>query len=62
MMLQTVANQTQVIRQPVEESYPVRTEDFERFRPYATERLKRFGRYPDDFGPAEPRPPTSLAS
>ncbi len=60
VMLQTVADQTQVIRQLVEEGYPVRAEDLERLRPYATQHLKRFGRYPDDFGPYEPRPPTSL--
>jgi hypothetical protein len=60
VMLQTVADQTQVIRQLVEEGYPVRAEDLERLSPYATQHLKRFGRYPDDFGPYEPRPPTSL--
>jgi TnpA family transposase len=60
VMLQTVADQTQVIRQLVEEGYTVRAEHLERLSPYATQHLKRFGKYPDDFGAYEPRPPTSL--
>ncbi len=59
-MLQTLAGQTQVIRQLVEEGYPVHAEDLERLSPYATQHLKRFGKYPEDFGTGEPRPPTSL--
>jgi hypothetical protein len=39
VMLQTVADQTQVIRQLVEEGYPVRAEDLERLSPYATQHL-----------------------
>ena len=60
VMLQTVADQTQVIRQLVEEGYPVRSEDLGRLSPYATQHLKRFGVYPESFASAEPRPPTSL--
>jgi hypothetical protein len=59
-MLQTVADLTQVIRQLVEEGYPVRAEDLERLSPYATQHLKRFGTNPDEFGLYEPRLPTSL--
>lgn len=61
VMLQTVADQTQAVHQLIEEGYPVRAQDLERLSPYATQHLKRFGTYPDDFAPAEPRPATSLA-
>jgi hypothetical protein len=44
----------------MEEGCPVRAEDVERLSPYATPHLKRFGKYPEDFGTGEPRPPTSL--
>jgi TnpA family transposase len=60
VMLQTVADQTQVIRQLIEEGYPVRAEDLERLSSYATQHLKRFGQYPNAFAPPESRPPTSL--
>jgi hypothetical protein len=59
VMLQTVADQTQVIRQLIEEGYPVRAEDLERLSPYVTQHLKRLGQYPNDFAPPESRPPTS---
>jgi hypothetical protein len=36
VMLQTVADQTHVIRQLIDEGYPVRAEDLERLSPYAT--------------------------
>jgi TnpA family transposase len=60
VMLQTVADQTQAVRQLIEEGYPVRAEDLERLSPYATQHLKRFGQYASDFIPPESRPPTSL--
>jgi len=37
----------------------VRAEDVERLSPYATPHLKRFGKYPEDFGTGELRPPTA---
>jgi hypothetical protein len=49
-----------VNRRHVEEGYPVRADDLERLSPYATQHLKRFGKYPEHFGTGEPRPPTSL--
>ena len=60
VMLQTVADQTQAIRQLIDEGYPVRAEDLERLSPYVTQHLKRFGQYPSEFKRPEPRPPTSL--
>ena len=60
VMLQTVADQTQVIRQLIEEGYPVRAEDLQRLSPYATQHLKRFGEYRRDLSATGPRPPTSL--
>ena len=42
-ILQTVADQTQVIRQLVEKGYAVRSGGLERLSPYSTQHLRRFG-------------------
>ena len=45
VMLQTVADQTQILQDLHNEGYPVDSADLAYLSPYVTEQLKRFGEY-----------------
>ena len=56
VMLQTVADQTQILQNLHNEGYPVDSADLAYLSPYVTGQLKRFGEYPTRYE-TEPPPP-----
>ncbi len=59
VMLQTVADQTRILRDLHSECYPVDSADLAYLSPYVTGQLKRFGEYPTRYE-MEPPPPQKL--